>query len=346
LVQVKNVLGGAGMTGFAELAASKPDGYMFGLVNVGGLLIFPHIMRVPYTRDSFSFLGGVAENCFGIGIAANSPIKTVEALVGAVKTRMVTYSASAIMNGVDMIQLGNATGVKFQFVPTSTRPEAVAQAVGGHVDVVLQTPPDLVPLIDGGQLRLLLASATEYRWPNYPDVKTLKEKRGAPWLCLSGRDPAGDSPKARTRGDARDKRPGAADDDEKPNDPVTGYDQRRVRPCDQIVGRDSREHSHDRRNEEIVIQLGGCLGVLILWQSRRELLWLGVTAHPNAEWLARQLPEACRRDQPPRYLIRERDGAYVAAFSRHIRTMGIRDRPVLARSPKKSPAERRCSEFV
>jgi tripartite-type tricarboxylate transporter receptor subunit TctC len=173
-VQVKNVLGGAGLTGFAELAASKPDGYTFGLVNVGGLLVFPHIMKVPYTWDSFSFLGGVAENYFGVGIAANSPIKTIEDLVAAAKTRRVTYSASAIMNGVAMIQLGNATGVKFQFVPSSTQPEAVAQAVGGHVDVVLQTPADLVPLIEGKQLRLL-ASATDYRWPNYPDVKTLKE---------------------------------------------------------------------------------------------------------------------------------------------------------------------------
>jgi tripartite-type tricarboxylate transporter receptor subunit TctC len=173
-VQVKNVLGGAGLTGFAELAASKPDGYTFGLVNVGGLLVFPHIMKVPYTWASFSFLGGVAENYFGVGIAANSPIKTVEDLVAAAKRRRVTYAASAIMNGVAMIQLSNATGAKFQFVPTSTQPEAVAQAVGGHVDVVLQTPPDLVPLIEAGQLRLL-ASATDYRWPNYPDVKTLTE---------------------------------------------------------------------------------------------------------------------------------------------------------------------------
>jgi hypothetical protein len=37
--------------------------------------------------------------------------------------------------------------------------------------------------------------------------------------------------------------------------------------------------------------------LLILRQSRRELLWLGVTAHPNAEWLARQLTEACGRDE-------------------------------------------------
>jgi transposase InsO family protein len=58
-----------------------------------------------------------------------------------------------------------------------------------------------------------------------------------------------------------------------------------------------------------------------------------VTAHPNAEWLARQLTEACGWDEPPRYLIRDRDGAYGAAFIRHIRAMGIRDRPVSVRSP-------------
>jgi hypothetical protein len=28
-------------------------------------------------------------------------------------------------------------------------------------------------------------------------------------------------------------------------------------------------------------------GFLILRHSRRELLWLGVTAHPSAEWIAR-----------------------------------------------------------
>jgi transposase InsO family protein len=60
---------------------------------------------------------------------------------------------------------------------------------------------------------------------------------------------------------------------------------------------------------------------------------LGVTARPKAEWLARQLTEACGWDEPPRYLIRDRDGAYGASFIRRIRAMGIRDRPVSARSP-------------
>jgi hypothetical protein len=60
---------------------------------------------------------------------------------------------------------------------------------------------------------------------------------------------------------------------------------------------------------------------------------LGVTAHPSAEWIARQLTEACGWSEPPRYIIRDRDGAYGEAFIRRLTAMGIRDRPISARYP-------------
>jgi hypothetical protein len=65
-------------------------------------------------------------------------------------------------------------------------------------------------------------------------------------------------------------------------------------------------------------------GLLILRHSRRELIWLGVTAHPNAEWLARQITEACGWSEPPCYIIRDRDGAYGETFIRRLTAMGIR----------------------
>jgi hypothetical protein len=88
------------------------------------------------------------------------------------------------------------------------------------------------------------------------------------------------------------------------------------------------------------LSFGLLYGLLILRQSRRELLWLGVTAHPNAEWVACQLTEACGWGEPPRYLIRDRDGAYGAAFIRRIRAMGIRDRPSVCKAARErnSPA--------
>jgi hypothetical protein len=51
-------------------------------------------------------------------------------------------------------------------------------------------------------------------------------------------------------------------------------------------------------------------GLAILRHSRRQILWLGVTAHPTAEWIARQLTEACGWERPPSYVIRDRDRVY------------------------------------
>ena len=74
-------------------------------------------------------------------------------------------------------------------------------------------------------------------------------------------------------------------------------------------------------------------GLLILRHGRRHMLWLGVTAHPTAEWIARQLTEACGWDPAPRYIVRDRDRVYGAVFTRRLRAMGIRDRPTAPRSP-------------
>jgi transposase InsO family protein len=74
-------------------------------------------------------------------------------------------------------------------------------------------------------------------------------------------------------------------------------------------------------------------GLLILQHGRRKLLWLAVTAHPNAEWIARQLTKAYRWQQAPRYIVRDRDRVYGDVFARRVRAMGIRDRPIAPRSP-------------
>jgi hypothetical protein len=80
-------------------------------------------------------------------------------------------------------------------------------------------------------------------------------------------------------------------------------------------------------------------GLLIMGHGRRQLLWFGVTAHPTAEWIANQLTEACGWEQIPRYLVRDRDGAYGEIFIRRVRSIGIRDRPTSPRSPGKTPTQ-------
>ena len=74
-------------------------------------------------------------------------------------------------------------------------------------------------------------------------------------------------------------------------------------------------------------------GLLVLRHDRRRILWLRVTAHPTAEWIAQQVTEACGWESAPHSLIRDRDRVYGEAFTRRVRAMGIRDRPTTPRSP-------------
>jgi hypothetical protein len=72
---------------------------------------------------------------------------------------------------------------------------------------------------------------------------------------------------------------------------------------------------------------------LVLGHERRQLLWFAVTRNPTAEWLARQITEAFPWETAPKYLVRDNDRAYGAAFRTRLRAMGIRDRPTSFRSP-------------
>ena len=68
---------------------------------------------------------------------------------------------------------------------------------------------------------------------------------------------------------------------------------------------------------------------LVLGHGRRQLLWIEVTRHPTAEWLARQITEAFPWTSAPAYLVRDNDRAYGPVFKSRVRAMGIRDRPDL-----------------
>jgi transposase InsO family protein len=70
---------------------------------------------------------------------------------------------------------------------------------------------------------------------------------------------------------------------------------------------------------------------VIVRLDRRDLVWINVTAHPTAEWLALQITEAFPWNEAPRYMIR---GPWLRC-SRYTPTaaMGIRDKPIAPVSP-------------
>ncbi len=58
---------------------------------------------------------------------------------------------------------------------------------------------------------------------------------------------------------------------------------------------------------------------IIVRLARRDLVWINVTPHPTADWIARQITEAFPWNEGPRYLIRDRDQVCVSKTSSVLR---------------------------
>jgi len=77
--------------------------------------------------------------------------------------------------------------------------------------------------------------------------------------------------------------------------------------------------------------------MVIVRLARRELVWINVTAHPTAEWIAQQISEAFPWQEAPRYLIRDRNGIYGTEVRRCLASLNVEEVLTAARSPCQSP---------
>src|SRR5271169_4037705 len=73
--------------------------------------------------------------------------------------------------------------------------------------------------------------------------------------------------------------------------------------------------------------------VIILAHDRRKIMRTGVTEHPTAAWISRQVTDAFPWNTAPRYLLRDRDASYGSEFCRRVEAMNITEIITAPRSP-------------
>jgi putative transposase len=81
--------------------------------------------------------------------------------------------------------------------------------------------------------------------------------------------------------------------------------------------------------------------LVIMAHERRRVVHFNVTEHPTAAWAAQQVVDAFPWEEAPRYLLRDRDCVYSAAFRQRVQHMEIGEILIAPRSPWQNPyAER------
>lgn len=174
-IVVANRPGALGTLGPAYVAKQKPDGYTLATVSASGTTITPHLMEVAFKPSDLKFIAGYGINRYGLVVRAESPLKTVEDVVNAAKgPKSMLFGSPSMPNSLILFLLGKKTGGRFELVQYKSGAETAAALIGSQVDLIVPNPPDVMAHLKSGRLRLL-ASASSARWPEFPEVPTLKE---------------------------------------------------------------------------------------------------------------------------------------------------------------------------
>jgi tripartite-type tricarboxylate transporter receptor subunit TctC len=168
---------GAGMqVGATALALAKPDGYTFGVVNLPTIVsVYLDAQRqAVFTRQSFIPIGSQSGMPSAVTVPTASKYKTLKELVDDAKARpgVVKASTPATTAHLALLQFSRAAGVDFAVVKFEGGGQSINAALGGHVDVVWTGAGDVLPMVKGGQARVL-AVTSEYQY--LPGVRTFRD---------------------------------------------------------------------------------------------------------------------------------------------------------------------------
>ena len=178
-VIVDNKPGASGQMGAAEVAKAAPDGYTF-LTNASIHVINPHVYSKPMVDPIREFtpvaLIGVVP--LVMVVPPMQPAKDVKEFIAWAKANpgKVNFASASSTSAQHLAgeHFKQVTGIDMQHVPYNGSGPALADLVGGHVQLMFDSLPSSMSFIRSGKLKALGASSTK-RLAVLPDVPTLIE---------------------------------------------------------------------------------------------------------------------------------------------------------------------------
>lgn len=201
---VVNRAGGAGAEGFLHVKGKKGDSHTI-IITLSNLFTTPLHTGVPFNWRDLTPIARMALDQFILWVNAETPYKTAKEYLAAVKERSgggnrmkMGGTGSAQEDQILTIQLEQALGVKFTYVPFKGGGEVCVNLVGKHVDSTVNNPIECVSHWKAGRVRPLAVFDTgRIPEPEWKEIPTVKEALGADihYLMLRGIFGAPDMPK-------------------------------------------------------------------------------------------------------------------------------------------------------
>ncbi len=185
-VNVVNRTGGNGVVGHAAIASAPADGYTLGMITVDIAMVH-WVGLTPLTPRDFTPIALMNIDSAGVTVRADSPHKTMDDLVKAIRANPGKLKASGAGQGgiwhlalAGMLKDLKIEAASVPWVPSNGAAQAMNDLVAGGVEFVTCSLPEARALIDAGKARPLVLMSDR---PSalYPTTPLLKAATGSNW---------------------------------------------------------------------------------------------------------------------------------------------------------------------
>ena len=179
-VVVDNRPGAGGNIGAELVAKAPPDGYTLLMGTVGTHAINPSLYaRMPYDHQKdFAPVILVAGVPNVLVVHPSVPANTVQELIAYGRANPGKLNFASSGSGTSIHLAGELfktmSGVQMTHVPYKGSAPAIADLLGGQVQIMFDNLPSALPQIKAGRLRALAVTSAQ-RAPALPDVPTVAE---------------------------------------------------------------------------------------------------------------------------------------------------------------------------
>ena len=177
-----NKSGGAGAEGLLEMKGKKGDAHAI-IITLSSLFTTPLATGVPFNWKDLTPVARMALDQFVLWVSAETPYKTAKEYIAAVKERSggdnrmkMGGTGAAQEDQIITIQLEQALGVKFTYVPFKGGGEVCVNLVGKHIDSTVNNPIECASHWKNGTVRpLAVFDTTRIPLAEWKEIPTVKE---------------------------------------------------------------------------------------------------------------------------------------------------------------------------
>lgn len=177
-VVVQNLPGAGGAVGLAQ-AALKPANGLYLNSYTSEIFTLPIFQPLTFSGKDFRPIIMVNEDPACLVVAADSKVGTLEAFIAQAKAQpgKINLGNSGFGNiwHLSAAAFANKAGIDVQQIPYNGAAPTVQALLGGHIDAFVASPPEVLPQVQAGKMKVLAVMADK-RSGILPDVPTLKEK--------------------------------------------------------------------------------------------------------------------------------------------------------------------------